>query len=101
MQVFDEIIFFEVRTIQQKTVKPTYLCPLGARKLAEGKGHETACKKTKTNKEILTTTFWIKAKKDTQEKVCFHSSRKKKTNDFYSQIARQYYIVAGLRQCDH
>ena len=33
--------FFELRTIQQKTVKPTYLCPLGARKLAEGKGHET------------------------------------------------------------
>ena len=27
---------------EQKTVKPTYLCPLGARKLAEGKGHETA-----------------------------------------------------------
>ena len=24
--------------IQQKTVKPAYLCPLGARKLAEGKG---------------------------------------------------------------
>ena len=33
--------FFELRTKQQKTVKPTYLCPLGARKLAEGKGHET------------------------------------------------------------
>ena len=29
-------------TIQQKTIKPTYLCPLDARKLAEGKGHETA-----------------------------------------------------------
>ena len=41
MQIFDVIIFFELRTIQQKTVKPTYLCPLGARKLAEGKGHET------------------------------------------------------------
>ena len=40
MQIFDEIIFFELRTIQQKTVKPTYLCPLGARKLAEGKGHD-------------------------------------------------------------
>ena len=39
MQIFDVIIFFE---LQQKTVKPTYLCPLGARKLAEGKGHETA-----------------------------------------------------------
>ena len=40
MQLFDIIIFFELRKIQQKTVKPTYLCPLGARKLAEGKGHE-------------------------------------------------------------
>ena len=38
MQIFDVIIFFELRTIQQKTVKPTYLCPLGARKMAEGKG---------------------------------------------------------------
>ena len=27
MQIFDVIIFFELRTIQQKTVKPTYLCP--------------------------------------------------------------------------
>ena len=42
MQLFDIIIFFELRKIQQKTVKPTYLCPLDARKLAEGKGHETA-----------------------------------------------------------
>ena len=42
MQSFDVIIFFELRTIQQKTVKPTYLCLLGARKLVEGKGHETA-----------------------------------------------------------
>ena len=47
MQIFDVIIFFELRTIQQKTVKPTYLCPLGATKLAEGKGHETACGKVK------------------------------------------------------
>ena len=48
MQIFDVIIFFDLRTIQQKTVKPTYLCPFGARKLAEGKGHETehkTCKK--------------------------------------------------------
>ena len=42
MQIFDVITFFKLRTIQQKTVQPTYLCPLGARKLAEGKGHETA-----------------------------------------------------------
>ena len=42
MQIFDGIIFCNLRTIQQKTVKPTYLCPLGARNLAEGKGHETA-----------------------------------------------------------
>ena len=42
MQVLDVIIFFELRAVQQKTVKPTYLCPLDARKLAEGKGHETA-----------------------------------------------------------
>ena len=35
MQIFDVIIFFELRTIQQKTVKPTYLCPL--RKPAGGK----------------------------------------------------------------
>ena len=48
MHIFDVIIFFELRTIQQKTVKPTYLSPFGARKLAEGKGHETehkTCKK--------------------------------------------------------
>ena len=38
MQIFEVILFFKLRTIQQKTVKPTYLCPLGARKLAEGKG---------------------------------------------------------------
>ena len=36
MQICDVIIFFELRTIQQKTVKPTYLCPLGAKELAEG-----------------------------------------------------------------
>ena len=42
MQIFDVIIFFKLHT--QKTVQPTYLCPLGARKLAEGKGHETASK---------------------------------------------------------
>ena len=40
MQIFDVIIFFKLRSIQQKIVKPTYLCPLEARKLAEGKGHE-------------------------------------------------------------
>ena len=33
VQIFDVIIFFKLRTIQQKTVKPTCLCPLGARKL--------------------------------------------------------------------
>ena len=38
MHIFDAIIFFELRTIQQKTVKQTHLCPLGVRKLAEGKG---------------------------------------------------------------
>ena len=37
MQISDVIIFFELRTIQQETVKPTYLCPLGARKLAAEK----------------------------------------------------------------
>ena len=37
VQIFDVIIFFKLRKIQQKTVKPTYLCPLGARKLEEGK----------------------------------------------------------------
>ena len=37
MQIFDVILFFELRTIQQKTAKPTYLCPLSGRKLAEGK----------------------------------------------------------------
>ena len=31
MQIFDVIIFFKLRTIQQKTVKPSYLCPLDAR----------------------------------------------------------------------
>ena len=44
MQIFDAIIFFKLSAIQQKTVKPTYPCLLGARKLAEGKGHETASK---------------------------------------------------------
>ena len=43
MQIFDVIIFFELGTIQQKTVKPTYLCPL-ARKLAEGKPWERVWK---------------------------------------------------------
>ena len=46
MHIFDVIIFFELRTIQQKTVKPTYLCLLdllGARKLAEGKGFNLLC----------------------------------------------------------
>ena len=39
MQIFEVILFFKLRTkIQQKTVKPTYLCPLDARKLAGGKG---------------------------------------------------------------
>ena len=28
MQIFDVILFFKPRTIQQKTLKPTYLCPL-------------------------------------------------------------------------
>ena len=37
MQIFDVIIFFELRTIQQRTVKLTYLCPLGARKAGERK----------------------------------------------------------------
>ena len=41
MQIFEVILFFKLRTIQQKTVKATYLCPLDARKLAEGKGDET------------------------------------------------------------
>ena len=41
MQIFEVTLFFKLRTMQQKTVKPTYLCPLDARKLAEGKGHET------------------------------------------------------------
>ena len=40
-KIFDVIIFFKLHTIQQKTVKPTYLCQLDARKLAEGKGHKT------------------------------------------------------------
>ena len=41
MQIFDVIIFFKLSTIQQRTVISTYNCPLGARKLSEGKGHET------------------------------------------------------------
>ena len=41
MQCFEVILFFNVRTRQQNKVKPTYLCPLDARKLAGGKGHET------------------------------------------------------------
>ena len=35
MQIFNVIIFSKLRTIQFKTVKPTYLCPLRARKLAD------------------------------------------------------------------
>ena len=38
MQIFDVIIFFKLRTIQQKTVKATHLCPLGARKLQKETG---------------------------------------------------------------
>ena len=34
MQIFDVIIFFELCATQQKTVKPTCLCPLGARKIS-------------------------------------------------------------------
>ena len=41
VQIFDVIIFFKLHTIQYKTVKPTCLCPSGARKLAEGKGHQS------------------------------------------------------------
>ena len=49
MQIFDVILFFKLRTtIQQKTIKPTYLCLLGARKLAEGKGHETRLDEKRT-----------------------------------------------------
>ena len=55
MQIFDIIIFFEVRTLQQKTVKPTCLCPLGARKLAEGKGHSTDEMHAKTDCTVLWT----------------------------------------------
>ena len=39
MQIFEVILFFNLGTRQQKRVKPTYLCPLDARKLADGKGH--------------------------------------------------------------
>ena len=62
MQIFDVIIFFKLRTIQQKTVKPTYLCPLGARKLAEGKGHETASE----SKSCKSCDYWNKQNENTQ-----------------------------------
>ena len=44
MQIFEVILFFKLRTtIQQKTIKPAYrLSVRDARKLAGGKGHETA-----------------------------------------------------------
>ena len=43
MQIFEEVLFFKLlTTIQQKTVKPTYLESVDARRLAGGKGHETA-----------------------------------------------------------
>ena len=58
MQILDVIIFFELRTIQQKTVKPTYLCPLGARKLAEGKGHETAQTRKGEGRDVKSLTRW-------------------------------------------
>ena len=40
LQIFEVILFSKLRTLQQKTVKPTYLCPLDARKLAERKDSE-------------------------------------------------------------
>ena len=42
MQIFDVMIFFKLCTIQQKTVKPTFFCLLGARKLVEGKANGKA-----------------------------------------------------------
>ena len=38
MQIFDVIIFFKLRTIQQKTVNSTYLVSVGFGRLEEGKG---------------------------------------------------------------
>ena len=74
MQIFDVIIFFKLRTIQQKTVKPTYLCPLGARKLAEGKGHETQTKtktkkKKKTSAKTKTSSHLVFLKKCTRGRI--------------------------------
>ena len=59
MQIFDVIIFFELRTIQQKTVKPTYLCPLGARKLAEGK-QDTRGPQTQPKDQLYVSCNWGK-----------------------------------------
>ena len=62
MQIFDVIIFFKLRTIQQKTVKPTYLCPLGV-----GKGHETASMQMYT--ELRKTVLLMPMKKMSQERL--------------------------------
>ena len=67
MQIFDVIIFFKLRTIQQKTVKPTYLCPLGARKLAEGKGLETAS-------DLLLLIIWSSSRIACMQMVFLHKS---------------------------
>ena len=71
MQIFDVIIFVELRTIQQKTVKPTYLCPLGVRKLAEGKVVLfLSCSVLLKSVLLISCVFWIFFQ-NTGSQLCF------------------------------
>ena len=72
MQIFDVIIFFELRPIQQKTVKPTYLCPLGARKLSKRK------KQKKKKKKLFTQNIISLANKILSPKRVIFSQKKEK-----------------------
>ena len=44
MQIFQEVLFFKLRTTlktEKQTIDSTYLVSVGCGRLAEGKGHET------------------------------------------------------------
>ena len=46
MQIFEEVLFFKLRTTtktEKQTINLTYLVSVGCRRLAEEKGHETDC----------------------------------------------------------
>ena len=58
MQIFDVIIFFKLRTIQQKTVKPTYLCPLEKDDYIENL-HVLSCFVFLKSVLLISCVFWI------------------------------------------